>query len=182
MKKIPILIVLVLALAACGGTQDQTSTPAPLSNLTLEITSPSFAAGETIPAQFTCTGDNISPELIWTEPPEGTRTFVLIMDDPDVAGDPWVHWVLYNLPSELRGLGANYTPTPGVTVGTNSWGRQDYGGPCPPVDQQHHYHFKLYALDTVLPSKPSLAKAALLEAMEGQVLAQGELIGVYVKP
>lgn len=177
MEKIGIFLLVLLALTACSAQQPEV----PLADATLELTSPDFSAGEAIPAVFTCSGDDISPELRWTAPPEGTLTFALIMDDPDAPSGTWVHWVLYDLPQSLRGLPQNYAPEPGVTAGSNSWNEQNYGGPCPPSGQ-HRYFFKLYALDTVLAAEPGLDKAGLLELMEGHVLAQGELMGMYEKP
>ncbi|HKJ28504.1 MAG TPA: YbhB/YbcL family Raf kinase inhibitor-like protein [Anaerolineales bacterium] len=177
MKKFVIALLFLLTLTACASGEPD----APLSDVPLDLTSPAFTAGEAIPAGYTCTGDDISPELYWTEPPEGTLTFALIMDDPDAPAGTWVHWVLYNLPGELRGLPIDYTPETGVTAGNNSWNRQDYGGPCPPSGE-HRYFFKLYALDTVLAAEPGLDKDGLLEQIEGHVLAQGELMGVYAKP
>jgi Raf kinase inhibitor-like YbhB/YbcL family protein len=102
------------------------------------------------------------------------------MDDPDAPAGTWVHWVLYNLPPVMRNLPEDYTPTVDGLVGSNSWKREDYSGPCPPSGQ-HRYFFKLYALDTVL-AESGLDKTSLLKLMEGHVLAQGQLMGVYEKP
>jgi Raf kinase inhibitor-like YbhB/YbcL family protein len=179
MKKIAILLTIPIFLAACAPSPPD----APLSILNIDLTSPAFAGGETIPAEFTCDGDDISPELNWTDPPEGTQSFTLIMDDPDAPAGTWVHWVLYNLPSDARSLAHGYTPEAGAIVGNSSWNRQEYGGPCPPPPTgQHRYFFKLYALDITLDTGTALNKSELLEQMEGHVLAQGELIGVYERP
>lgn len=150
----------------------------------LQLTSPEFAQGDPIPRRFSCDGEDLSPELQWTEPPEGTRSLVLIMDDPDAPRGTWVHWLLYNLPAEARGLPegvSDATDQPdGSRHGTNSWGRPGYGGPCPPGGT-HRYFFKLFALDQML-DLPALASAADLEAaMQSHVLAQAELMGTYTR-
>ena len=154
----------------------------------MTLTSPAFAPGTEIPARHTCEGDDLSPALSWSGLPEGTRSLALIVDDPD-APDPaaprmtWVHWVLYNLPPELQGLPEGVTPErlpPGTVEGINDWKRTGYGGPCPPVGR-HRYFFKLYALDAPIDSNRALTKPQLLDAMQGHVLGQAELMGTYRK-
>ena len=153
----------------------------------LVLTSPAFADAGTIPKQYTCEGADISPPLTWSNAPSGTKSFALIVDDPD-APDPrapkmtWVHWVLQNIPADAHGLaedaGQHGLPA-GAVQGLNDWKRPGYGGPCPPIGQ-HRYVMKLYALDTTLPGdRPT--KAQLLEAMQGHILAQAQLIGTYQK-
>jgi Raf kinase inhibitor-like YbhB/YbcL family protein len=153
----------------------------------LSIRSSAFAAQGAIPARFTCEGDDASPPLAWQGAPEGTKSFALIVDDPD-APDPaaptrvWVHWLLYNLPSSSTGLTEDVgdaLPT-GTRVGRNDWGRQSWGGPCPPIGR-HRYFFKLFALDTLLADLDGPDRAALERAMDGHVLARAELIGTYQK-
>jgi Raf kinase inhibitor-like YbhB/YbcL family protein len=144
----------------------------------MTITSPAFAEGEAIPVQFSCDGENYSPELIFEGIPEGTASLVFILDDPDASVGTWVHWVLFNLPSESTGLAEGST---GVGVdGLNSWDRTGYGGPCPPGGT-HRYVFKLYALDVVLDLEAGASTAALEAAMEGHILAQAELMGTYTR-
>jgi hypothetical protein len=153
------------------------------------LTSPDFEANGSIPARFTCEGEDISPALHWTDPPAGTRSFALIVDDPD-APDParpqrtWVHWVLYNLPSSARSLEAGVrsegTLPSGTRQGINDWKRAGYGGPCPPIGR-HRYFFKLYALDRELETASQMTKAALEQAAKGHVLAHTELVGTYAK-
>jgi Raf kinase inhibitor-like YbhB/YbcL family protein len=154
----------------------------------LTLTSPSFAAGEAIPVRHTCEGGDVSPALSWSGAPSGTKSFALIMDDPD-APDPkapqttWVHWVIYNIPASLMKLveGAASSGLPdGTLFGTNDWKRLGYGGPCPPMGRHRYFH-KLYAVDTVLPDLNGPDKAALLRAMQGHVLAEGQIIGTYQK-
>ena len=150
----------------------------------LEITSSAFAHESPIPVRYSCDGDNISPPLAWINPPEGTQSFALINDDPDAPGGIWVHWVLYNIPGEARGLEeaipALETLDDGSLHGENSWGRRDYGGPCPPGGT-HRYFFKLYALDIMLDVGAGADKEALLAAMEGHILAESELMGTFAR-
>jgi Raf kinase inhibitor-like YbhB/YbcL family protein len=139
------------------------------------ITSPAFTEGEAIPIQFSCDGENVSPELIWTGIPEGTASLVLIVDDPDAPVGTWDHWILFNLPPDLAGLPQGGTAG---TDGSNSWDRTGYGGPCPPGGT-HRYFFKLYALDTTLDLPTGSYKAAIEAALEGHTLAYAELMGTY---
>lgn len=149
-----------------------------------EIISTEFAHEDSIPVKFTCDGANISPTLQWSDPPEGTQSFALISDDPDAPGGTWVHWVLYNIPVEVRELPeaipADAELADGSLHGENSFGRLDYGGPCPPGGT-HRYFFKLYALDIILDLESGVDKGALLDAMEGHVLAEAELMGTYTR-
>ena len=149
----------------------------------LTLTSPSFKAGESIPAVYTCVGRGISPQLAWSGAPAGAQTFALIMDDPDAPGGTFVHWVIYNIPASSAGLaenaGAEAQPTDGSLQGKNSAGQAGYIGPCPPSGT-HRYYFKLYALDAKL-GQERMDKTALLNAMQGHILAQGELMGTFKK-
>ena len=152
----------------------------------LTLTSTSFSHNDEIPARHTCDDRDVSPELSWTKIPDGTRSLVLIVDDPD-APDPaapkmtWVHWMLYNIPPDAsslpEGVGAKDLP-PGTLQGLNDWQRTGYGGPCPPVGSHRYFH-KLYALDTLLPNLKHPTKAILEKAMEGHVIVHVELIGRY---
>ncbi len=153
----------------------------------LTVTSTAFAEGQAIPRQYTGDGRNISPALAWPEAPAGTKEWALIVDDPDAPrSEPWVHWLIYSIPAHLKGLPEDVSKAErvavpaGCTQGRNSWGRVGYGGPEPPRGHGvHHYHFKLYALDTNLKLPPQAEKQALLAAMKGHVLAEGELVGTY---
>ncbi|MCP4202773.1 MAG: YbhB/YbcL family Raf kinase inhibitor-like protein [bacterium] len=148
----------------------------------------SFTADGEIPVRHTCEGRDVSPPLRWSGAPEGTRSFALIVDDPD-APDPraprmtWVHWVLYNLPasfSELpEGLASADLPE-GARQGLNDWKQPRYGGPCPPIGRHRYFH-KLHALDIVLPDMGAMTKQQLKEAMTGHVLGTAELVGTYQK-
>jgi Raf kinase inhibitor-like YbhB/YbcL family protein len=169
--------------------------PAPLT-----VTSSAFKDGEPIPQEHTASGRNVSPPINWTGAPASTREFALILDDPDAnfAGrGPFVHWVIYKIPGAAKGLpeavamGANVT-MPGIVgainglSGFNAFQRPGqpplepgYRGPAPPAGPPHHYHFTVYALNAPLDVKEGLDKAGLLKAMEGKIVAQGELVGVY---
>jgi Raf kinase inhibitor-like YbhB/YbcL family protein len=156
--------------------------------MSLILQSSAFAAGAPIPAKHTCEGADLSPPLHWSGVPAGTRSLVLIVDDPD-APDPqapkttWVHWVVYNLPATIlhldEGAGGGKLPA-GAEQGLNDWKRQGYGGPCPPIGRHRYFH-KLYALDTVLKGIAKPTKAAVEAAMRGHILAQAELMGTYQK-
>ena len=149
----------------------------------LTVISSAFAAGGAIPAKYTCEGANVSPPLSWTGAPAGTRSFALICDDPDAPAGTWVHWVLYNLPSDVNSLSekmetASTLPN-GAMQGANSFGKAGYGGPCPPPGKPHRYFFKVYALDAVNFLNPGASKDTVVGAMEHHILAEGQLIGTY---
>jgi len=156
--------------------------------MSLRIGSSAFAADGAIPSQYTCEGKDASPPLAWSGAPAGTKSYALIVDDPD-APDPaapkmtWVHWVLYDIPASAGGLeeavASNALP-PGTREGRNDWKRSGYGGPCPPIGR-HRYFFKLYALDTTLPKLAHPDKSTLEKAMAGHILAEATLIGTYRK-
>ncbi len=141
------------------------------------ISSPAFTQDEAIPVQFSCDGDNVSPELAWSGIPEGTASLVLIMDDPDAPGGVWDHWILFNIPPDLGGIAQGGTAG---TDGNNSWDRTGYGGPCPPGGT-HRYFFKLYALDTTLDLPEGSYKGEIEGAMEGHILGYAELMGTYTR-
>jgi Raf kinase inhibitor-like YbhB/YbcL family protein len=154
----------------------------------LVLTSSAFTHQGSIPQQYTCQGRDTSPHLSWSGAPEGTKGFVLIVDDPD-APDPaapkrtWVHWVLYAIPPDASTLSEGITSAKlpvGTREGTNDWNRTGYGGPCPPVGRHRYFH-KLYALDVELPDLGPARKGEVEKAMEGHVLAKTELIGTYQK-
>lgn len=150
--------------------------------MSFALTSSAFTHGQPLPRQYTCDGQDISVPLQWTEPPPNTASFALICDDPDAPGGVWVHWVLYNLPATARalpeGLRSDATLPDGARHGKNSWKRLGYGGPCPPSGT-HRYFFKLYALDISLDLAAGANKEQLLQALQGHILAQAELMGTY---
>lgn len=158
--------------------------------MSLIVSSAAFAAGTTIPIEFTGDGRDVSPPLAWTGAPGGTREFAVICDDPDAPTPvPWVHWVLYKVPSDVTSLpkelptGSRITAPVTALQGQNSWTRGraiGYRGPAPPAGHGvHHYHFAVYALDAELDVAPGLSKHDLLAAMQPHVIATGELVGTY---
>jgi Raf kinase inhibitor-like YbhB/YbcL family protein len=146
----------------------------------LDVTSIAFTHEGEIPREFTCDGADVSPPLEWAEGPEGTASYALIMDDPDAPGRTWVHWVAWNIPEPrlTDGIPPRDLLDDGLAQGTNSWTRIGYGGPCPPSGT-HRYFFKVYALDSTLSLPATTRKEDLLQAMDGHILAQGELMGRY---
>ena len=196
---------MALALAGCSKKQDdkptETASTASHSAATsgtpqtgsqegkmgkLQISSTAFEHQGAVPKKYTCQGDDISPPLAWSGLPDGTKSVALIVDDPD-APDPaapkrvWVHWVLYDIPPTVQSLAEATKQAPaGARDGKNDWGRTGYGGPCPPIGRHRYFH-KLYALDTQLGDLGGPTKAQLEKAMQGHILAQGELIGTYQK-
>ncbi len=156
--------------------------------MALKVLSSAFDDGKPIPRKYTCEGEDISPALSWGGLPAGTKSLVLIVDDPD-APDPaapkmtWVHWVLYNLPPSAAGLaeGISRSDLPnGTHQGLNDWKRTGYGGPCPPVGR-HRYFFKVYALSRVLPDLGTAAKADIEKAMKPHILEKCQVMGTYQK-
>lgn len=151
-------------------------------NNTFTLTSSAFNNNASIPSKYTCDGNNISPALQWKNPPAGTQSFALIVDDPDAPKKTWVHWVVFNIPSSVTNLPegvANGSFKTGVNdfyyMKDGSW---QYGGPCPPSGQ-HRYYFTLYALDTMLTLPKDPTKKDLVAAMKGHILGQATLIGLY---
>ena len=182
------LLVTCLAIAVGGCRSGPSPTASPEKErppaVPFALTSTAFAEGEPIPSKYTCDGEDISPPLQWRDVPEGTRSFALIADDPDAPRGTWDHWLLYNLPAEARnlpeGVPAEAELSDGSRHGQNSWSRLGYGGPCPPSGT-HRYFFKLYALDTLLELDAGASKERLSQAMEGHVLAEAVLMGVYTR-
>lgn len=159
--------VTVFGLLALGGV------------MAFNLTSPAFSANDRIPSQYTCDGDDYSPPLAWQEIPTGTHSFVLIVTDPDAPAGTWDHWILYNIPASIHALPVNMKALPpGTQVGENSWHKTTYNGPCPP-DREHHYLFKLYALDVVLQLTDGATRPQLEAAMAQHILATTELVGRY---
>lgn len=150
----------------------------------LTINSLDFSANQPIPKEFTCEGANKAPKLVWENVPQKTKSFAIICDDPDAPAGTWVHWVVYNIPADKRSLDYITDRTEklsdGTMQGANSWPKIGYDGPCPPKGHGiHHYHFKLFALDSLLNLKPKATKEELLKAMKGHIVAQAEITGLY---
>ena len=155
--------------------------------MTIKIESQAFVHNGPIPKKYTGDGEDVSVPLKWSNLPKDTKELALICDDPDAPTvQPWVHWVIYKIPPQTSELKENIpkkpelTEPPGAFQGKNSWGKVGYNGPAPPRGHGvHHYHFKIYALDSILNIKPGVDKQTLLKAMEGHILAMGEIIGTY---
>ena len=150
----------------------------------MEIASSAFAQGGTIPAKYTCDGPDVSPPLAWSGVPEGTRSLVLICDDPDAPMGTWVHWVVVNIPPAMttfsEGVSKGNLDEQGIIQGMTDFRRPAYGGPCPPSGS-HRYYFKLYALDTVLGVDSTATKKQVVSAMKGYILAEAQLMGRYAR-
>ena len=151
--------------------------------MSFTISSPGFSDGGTMDRKFTCDGADVSPKLVWTDPPAGTQTLALLTDDPDAPVGNWNHWAAWNLPSALRGLSENLPKDPRLSDGTqqgrNDFRKTGYNGPCPPPGKPHRYYFKLFALDTKIDLQSDSGKKELEARMKGHVLGQAEWMGRY---
>jgi Raf kinase inhibitor-like YbhB/YbcL family protein len=149
----------------------------------IQLTSAAFTAGQPIPVKYTADALDISPPLVWSNAPAGTKSFALIADDPDAPVGTWVHWVLYDLPPATTSLAEDTLKVPqlrnGAKQGLNDFRKTGYGGPAPPPGKAHRYYFKLYALNAMTGLAPGATKADLLKAMDGYVLGEGQLMGTY---
>jgi Raf kinase inhibitor-like YbhB/YbcL family protein len=169
-------LFLILACVAC-----QASSPVGEGDgegqMPMTISSTAFSEGDEIPRRHTCDGDDLSPPLSWSGAPHGAQSLVMITDDPDAPAGTFVHWVLFNIPPDTSSLSEGVS---GVGIqGINGFGKGGYGGPCPPKGPAHRYFFKMYALDTSLNLQSSATKSEVEMAMQGHVLAQGQLMGSY---
>ncbi len=149
----------------------------------LRLTSPAIASGAAIADDYACTGADRSPALAWSDAPQSTKSFALIVDDPDAPRGTFVHWVAYNIPARVTSLAAGVPQTAeiagGGTNGINSFEHIGYNGPCPPPGKIHHYHFRLFALDSKLTPDDGADAAAIQSAMRGHVVATAELVGTF---
>ncbi len=181
---LPFSMLLLVSCARVPPAPSQSPTPAAAKETKLEIkvTSAAFKEGQSIPRQYTCDGVNVSPPLEWTGAPKTAKSIAIIADDPDAPSGTWVHWVVYDLPAAnigmVENLPADEQLKAGGSQGTNDFGKIGYGGPCPPSGT-HRYFFKVYALDNFLSLKVASTKAQVEKAMEGHVVAQGQLMGTY---
>ena len=146
---------------------------------TISVTSQAFTVGASIPARYTCSGDDVSPPLSWSGLPSDSRSLALTLIDPDAPGRPFTHWVVFNMPPATTDLPEG-GPLPASSVeGGNDFGSRGYRGPCPPPGSPHHYHFKVYGLDQALTLRAGASGQALMDAIKGHVLASGELVGTF---
>ena len=184
MRRMFVLVLLGAALGSCGASNratNQTQGGETVENATLtklSLTSEAFQDGQPIPTQYTCDGADQAPSLEWGEPPPGTKSFALVIDDPDAPGGTFRHWGVYDIPASTRSIGG------GQRIGTevaNDFGKPGYGGPCPPKGHgPHQYRFKLFALGTDKLGLSAGAKIADVETAARQhAIAEGELIGTY---
>ena len=152
-------------------------------SMSLTISSSAFTNGGTIPKKFTCDGADVSPPLTWTDSPAGTKAFALLVDDPDAPVGNWNHWVIWNLPANLRSLPKGVSKTThlpdGSEQGQNDFHKPGYNGPCPPAGKPHRYFFKLFALDTKVSLNSEAGKPELEAAMKDHTRATAELMGTY---
>lgn len=145
-----------------------------------ELKSSAFRNNEPIPGRYTCDGEDVNPLLEIKNAPENAKSLVLIVDDPDATGGvTWDHWLLFNIDPRTQYIAEGSVPS-GALQGKNSWGRANYGGPCPPRGAKtHRYMFKLYALDTQLDLPEGASKQEIEKAMEGHIIDRATLIGLY---
>jgi Raf kinase inhibitor-like YbhB/YbcL family protein len=153
----------------------------------MQLTSPAFKAGESIPVDYTCDGKDVSPPLTWINAPANVGSFALVMEDPDAPAGTWIHWLIYNIPGDSRKLEAAIKKTDrgsdgaiqGASWGVDTFERKGYWGPCPPSGQSHRYVFTLVALDQALALPPSATKSDFSRAIAGHILRKAELTGIY---
>lgn len=175
------------AAVLAGAVPNAPATPKKGGIKPMELKSSAFENGAVIPERHACRGTDISPSLSWSGAPKGTKSFALIMDDPDAPPGVWVHWVVYaipptatRLPEEVPHIAVLPDGTKqGVSGGVSRFSELGYGGPCPPPGPAHRYVFKIYALDVKLGLPPKATKFQVEEAMKGHILARGELVGLY---
>jgi Raf kinase inhibitor-like YbhB/YbcL family protein len=183
LKLLVVIFLLAIVSGCTAGEKKDYSKEVDIIMQNISISSEAFRAGDAIPVEYTCDGRDISPALSWSGIPAGTQSIALIMDDPDAPMGTWVHWVLFNIPPNATGLPEGVpkheTLSDGSVQGMTDFRRVGYGGPCPPPGKPHRYYFRIYALDTKLSLTSKATKADVVKAMEGHILARGELMGKY---
>jgi Raf kinase inhibitor-like YbhB/YbcL family protein len=149
----------------------------------ISISIDAFSAGDSIPDEYTCKGKNVSPAISWSGVTASTKSLALIMDDPDAPGGTFVHWVLFNIPAEMKNLSKGIPETKilpdGSRQGKTDFDRMGYDGPCPPPGKPHRYYFRIYALDKIIDLQPGATRAELEKEMKGHILAKGESMGIF---
>ncbi|MGH7941737.1 MAG: YbhB/YbcL family Raf kinase inhibitor-like protein [Limisphaerales bacterium] len=177
------VVAFALLLAGCSGRSQQSESLHTTGVATMRLTSAAFADGHAIPKKYTCHGRDISPPLQWKDAPAGTKSIALTCEDPDAPSGTFTHWVIYNVPATAGGFSENVAKTAtlpdGSRQGKNSFGNTSYNGPCPPAGKAHHYIFKVYAVYTTLTLDSAPDKEDLLHAINGHILAKGELTGTF---
>ena len=183
------LLVPILALATGAGLAATPTDPKPQGKegrrMKIQITSTAFKHGEPIPGKYSCSGADVSPPLAIQNVPKEAKSLVLILDDPDAPSGSWIHWILYGIPAQTtvipEGTAAKATAPVTALLGKNSWGKTEWGGPCPPPGGKHRYYFRLYAVDAELSLPRGASKPDLMRAIDGHILAQGELMGTFLR-
>jgi Raf kinase inhibitor-like YbhB/YbcL family protein len=165
------VVALVCVLVACVKESPVASS--------INVTSPAFGNNATIPARYTCSGADVSPPIMWSGIPGGAQSVALSIIDPDAPGKPFVHWVVFNVPTSTAELIEGAPPPEGSVQGRNDFGSNGYRGPCPPPGAPHHYHFTVYALDARLSLRSGAPESEFRQAIKGHVLGMGELIGTF---
>ena len=196
MRKALILLIFAITLVAGivmvvkrGKRETQPSSSLLIKSHTnfMNIESPVFKLNEAIPSRYTCDGEDVNPALNFSNVPGDAQSLLLIVDDPDAPAGTWVHWALWNISADVKGIKENSVPS-GAIQGVTSFGKSGWGGPCPPASPSpsqggpsgiHHYYFKLYALDIEVKLPPETSISDLEETMAGHILAQAELVGLY---
>ena len=178
-----IVLLTIVVFTACA---PKSASPPPVQGdnaMSMDLASAAFTKADMIPEKYTADGPDLSPPLAWSDPPEGTRSFALVCDDPDAPMGTWVHWVIFNIPPDARalpeGLLTTDTLDSGASQGKNDFGKIGYGGPAPPPGPVHRYFFRLYALDAVLDLTPGVTRKKLDAAAGSHILTHGELMGRY---
>jgi Raf kinase inhibitor-like YbhB/YbcL family protein len=188
MKKLWVLIIIIIVIISAVifywyKNQPQPSSVSGVENkiinqTPMKIQSPAFQNNQSIPSKYTCDGGDVNPPLEFLEVPKEAKTLALIVDDPDAPKGDWVHWLVWNINPVINQIAESSVPEEAVE-GVTDFGRACWGGPCPPSGNPHHYHFALYALDGKLNLPSYSVKKDLLQAMNGHIIGQAELVGVY---
>jgi Raf kinase inhibitor-like YbhB/YbcL family protein len=175
------VIAIATAVGACTPPQPLAPMPPPGVTLaSLTVTSKSFATKGPIPVDSSCDGSDRSPQVTWSAPPEGTKSFVLVVEDPDAVNGTFTHWMVYDIAADASALAEGVDPsTLNAKVGLNDFKNVRYNGPCPPRRELHRYVFRVFALDATLPTPDGATKEALYGAMNGHVLAEGYVLGTF---
>jgi Raf kinase inhibitor-like YbhB/YbcL family protein len=169
-----------IAMTACKSGGGESLSPPGVTMDSLTVTSRSFSSNGEIPVDYTCDGANRSPQLTWSAPPPGTKSFAVVVEDPDAPSGAFTQWIVYNISADARALPEAVDPTTvGGASGLNDFKRPGYGGPCPPQLEIHHYAFRVFALNSQLGEGPELDRDAIDAAMSGHVLAAGTLVGSF---
>ena len=174
-----VVMLAAALLAGCGGGGEKVKGPSPVAPDTVKLTSPAFGEGQTIPRQLTCDGDNLSPPLHWSKPPQAAKELALLMEDPDAPGGTFVHWLVYRIRLGTQEIVGGQAPSRSIEA-KNSFGDAKYGGPCPPKgDMPHRYVFTIYALGKSIAPETNAEPGKIRDAIAKAALARGQLTAKY---